>query len=116
MRRKISDEAPQKANPPARTLEGRENELISLAYDLAEKQLRNGSASSQVITQFLKLGSVRAQLELEKLRNETGLLQAKTSALESARVTEELYANAIAAMKRYGGASLSDHSTDDTYR
>jgi len=105
MRRKVSVCSSQKATPPARTLEGRENELISLAYDLAEKQLREGTASSQVITQFLKLGSVRAQLELAKLQNETELLQAKTSALESQRVSEELYANAIEAMRRYGGAS-----------
>lgn len=111
MRRKVSDCSSQKATPPARTLEGRENELISLAYDLAERQLREGTASSQVITQFLKLGSVRAQLELEKLRNETDLLQAKTSALESQQVTEELYRDAIAAMRRYGG--VSDGSVED---
>lgn len=112
MRRKVSTSSSQMANPPARTLEGRENELISLAYDLAEQQLRDGTASSQVITQFLKLGSVRAQLEIEKLKNETSLLQAKTSALESSRVSEELYANAIAAMRRYGGASLNERLDD----
>jgi hypothetical protein len=87
----------------ALTPEARENQLISLAVDLAEQQLRDGTASAQVITHYLKLGATTARLEKEKLEKENQLLAAKTKALESAERTEELYANAINAMRSYGG-------------
>ena len=70
---------------PALTPESRENQLIALSVDLAEKQLREGTASSQVITHFLKLGSTKNQLELEKIRHENALLEAKTQSLQSAK-------------------------------
>lgn len=92
-----------KKNRPALSPEAQENLMISLAVDLAEKQLREGTASSQVMTHFLKLGSVKAQLEIEKLRKETALLEAKTEALESSARVEELYNNAITAMRSYSG-------------
>lgn len=88
---------------PALTPEARENQMISLAIDLAEKQLIEGTASSQVITHYLKLGSSKERLEKEKLEKENELLRAKTEALESEKRTEELYANAIAAMQKYRG-------------
>ena len=88
---------------PALTPESRENQLISLSVDLAEKQLREGTASSQVITHFLKLGSTKNQLELEKIRHENALLEAKTQSLQSAKRVEELYENALNAMKDYSG-------------
>ena len=88
---------------PAKTPEGRENQLISLAIDLAEKQLQEGTASSQVITHFLKLGTERERLEREKLEQENLLISEKINAIRSAERVEELYANAIAAMKSYGG-------------
>lgn len=88
---------------PARTPEGRESQLISLAIDLAEKQLQEGTASSQVITHFLKLGTERERLEREKLEQENLLISEKINAIKSAEKVEELYANAIAAMKAYGG-------------
>lgn len=88
---------------PALTPEARENQLISLAVDLVEERLRNGTASSQETTHFLKLGSPKARLEKEKLEREVELLRAKTEALESAKHMEELYANAIKAMQRYSG-------------
>ena len=88
---------------PALTPEARENQLISLAIDLAEKQLMEGTASAQVITHYLKLGTTTAKLEKEKLSRENELLQAKTKALESAERVEELYANALNAMKIYSG-------------
>lgn len=88
---------------PASTPEEREQQVISLAYDLAEQQIRNGTASSQVITHFLKRGSIQAELELEKLKKENALLEAKTEAIESAQRIEALYANAIEAMKKYRG-------------
>ena len=97
---------------PALTPEAREKQLISLANDLAEKQLREGTASSQVITHYLKLGSTKERLEKEKLEEENKLLKARTEALQSAKRVEELYADAIAAMKRYSG---NGGSSDEDY-
>lgn len=88
---------------PATTPEGREDQMISLAVDLAEEQLREGTASSQVITHFLKLATTRERLEKEKLERENQLLKAKTEALESQKHIEELYAEAIKAMRSYSG-------------
>ena len=79
---------------PALTPEARENQLIYLATDLAEQQLRDGTASSQVITHYLKLGTTKEKIDL---------LVAKTEALQSAKHIEELYANAISAMRQYSG-------------
>ena len=93
---------------PALTPEARENQLISLAVDLAEQQLREGTASSQVITHYLKLGSTRERLERERLEEENKLLRAKTATLESQKRVEELYADAIKAMRSYGGYGDSD--------
>lgn len=90
---------------PASTPEEREQQVISLAYDLAEQQIRNGTASSQVITHFLKRGSIQSELELEKLKKENALLEAKKNVLESAQRSEELFAEAIKAMKKYRGSN-----------
>ena len=98
---------------PALTPEARESQMMSLAVDLAEKQLMNGTASSQVITHFLKLATTKANLEREKLERENELLRAKTEALQSAKRMEELYANAINAMKRYSGQGGSDNNEQD---
>ena len=89
---------------PATTPEAREQQMIALAVDLAEKQLREGTASSQVITHYLKLGSTKERLEKEKLEEENKLLKAKTESLQSAKRTEELFAEAIAAFKSYSGS------------
>ena len=102
-RRKVEQTDRKAKVKPALTPEARENQMISLAIDLAEKQLIEGTASSQVITHYLKLGSSKEKLEMEKLAKENELLRAKTEALESERRTEELYADAIAAMQRYRG-------------
>lgn len=101
---------PPKKLRPALTPEARENQLISLAYDLAEKQLLEGTASSQVITQFLKLGSIKERRELEKLEQENKLLIAKTEALESAKKMEGLYEEALQAFKTYSGSGGGDDS------
>ena len=93
---------------PALTPESRENQLIALSVDLAEKQLREGTASSQVITHFLKLGSTKNQLELEKIRHENALLEAKTQSIQSAKRVEELYENALNAMKDYSSHGGQD--------
>lgn len=87
--------------PPAMTPEGRDAMLVAYAYDLVEKRLREGTASSQETTHFLKLGSQREKLELERLRKENKLLQAKTEAIASEQERAEMYRNAIEAMQRY---------------
>jgi hypothetical protein len=94
---------PKRRSPPATTPEARENQLIAIAVDLAEKQLSAGTASSQVITHYLKLGSTREDLEKEKLKKENELLRAKTDAIRSQKEIEKLYANALNAMKSYSG-------------
>lgn len=88
---------------PADTPEERQGQLIALAMDVAEQQMRNGTASSQVITHFLKVGSLKEQLELEKLKRENRLLEAKSDALESAARVEQLYADAIQSFGIYHG-------------
>lgn len=95
---------------PALTPEARENQLIALAMDAAEKRILEGTASSQEIIHFLKLGSTRGRLEKVKLQRETDLLMAKKESIESAAHTEEIYKNAIEAMKRYSGNT--DESDD----
>ena len=82
--------------------------MIALAVDLAEKQLREGTASSQVITHFLKLGTQKEKLEREKLQLEKDLLVAKTEALQSQKHVEELYAEAIKSMRIYAGGISDD--------
>lgn len=93
---------------PALTPEARENQLISLAVDLVEQRLLDGTASSQETTHFLKLGSMKNRLEMQKLQEENKLLQAKTDALQSAKRVEELYFEAISAMRRYSGGGDQD--------
>lgn len=103
----------KKSSPPARTPEARENQLISLAVDLAETQLREGTASAQVITHFLKLATKRAELEREKLVQENKLLEAKTDSLQSQKKTEELYRDALEAMKSYSGFKSEEYEEYD---
>ena len=97
-----------KSRRPAITPDSRENQLINMAVDLAERQLEEGTASSQVITHFLKLGSSKERLEREKLEEENKLLRAKTENLQSQKRVEELYAEALAAMRRYNGQGDSN--------
>lgn len=87
----------------ATTPEARENQLINSAIELAERQLQEGTASAQVITHFLKLATTRERLEQEKLARENELLRARSEALASSGRIEELYTNAISAMRAYGG-------------
>lgn len=93
---------------PALTPEARENQMISLAIDCAEQQLRDGTASSQVITHYLKLGSTKERLEKEKLERENELLRARTESLQSMKHIEELYTNALKAMQKYSGSGDID--------
>ena len=100
------------ARPPATTPESRENQLIAAAVDLAEQQIREGTASSQVLTHYLKLGTTRERLEQERLRRENELLTAKVESLASAGRVEELYKNALTAMRSYSGHSDPDETED----
>lgn len=92
-----------KKRRPALNPEIRENQLVSMAVDLAEKQLREGTASAQVITHFLKLGTVREKVHLEKMRKESELLEAKRDAIRSGDNFEQVYKDAIEAMRMYSG-------------
>lgn len=103
MARRKANAEPARKLRPALTPEARESQLVSLAIDLAEQQLLDGTASAQVITHYLKLGSFKERLEREKLEKENELLRAKTEALQSSRRVEELYLNALNAMRRYSG-------------
>lgn len=105
---KVASSGSSRPMRPATTPEARENQMIALAENLAEQQLRDGTASSQVITHYLKLGSTKERIEQEILKEQKKLITAKTEALESAKRVEELYTKAIKAMRRYQG-----HGSDD---
>ena len=100
---------------PALSPEADERQLISMAADLARQQLADGTASSQVITHFLKLGSTRERLERERLEEENKLLKAKTEQLQSQKRMEELYTKAISAMKNYAGYGDEEEYDDEEY-
>ena len=99
---------PQRKRRPALSPEARENQMISLAVDLAEKQLMEGTASSQVITHYLKLGSTKERIEKEILEKQKELIAAKTESLQSAKRIEELYKDAINAFREYNGQGIPD--------
>lgn len=88
---------------PALTPEARENQLISLAVDLAEKQLREGTASSQVISHYLKLGSTKEKIEKEILEKQKELIEAKTQSLKSSEKLDKIYMDALNAFRGYSG-------------
>ena len=98
---------------PALTAEERENQLISQAYDLAERQIQDGTASAQVVSYFLKSGSQRDRLERERLERENELLRAKVESLASAKRVEELYEQALNAMKTYSGQDSMNYDYED---
>lgn len=106
------ESAAPRRRPPALTPEARENQLIALAVDLAEKQLSEGIASSQVITHYLKLGSTKERIEKEILQEQKELLKAKTEAIQSGKRIEELYSKAIDAMQIYSGQKRGDDYDD----
>lgn len=102
--RKVSSSGePSPKRRPASTPEAREQQMVGYAIDLAEKQLREGTASSQVITHFLKLGTCAYKTEREILEKQSQLLDAKVEVLKSQKNMEEVYVKAIEAMKRYSG-------------
>lgn len=98
---------------PALSPEARENQLISLAYDLVEQRLLDGTATSQETTYFLKLASGKTRLENEKLIEENKLLRAKTEAIKSDKKNEEFYEKVLTALKKYNGQSRQDDEYDE---
>lgn len=97
----------------ATTEEGRETQMVSLAIDLAERQLHEGTASAQVITHYLKLGSTRERLEQERIRSENQLLAARADNMSSLGRVEELYTQAMEAFRGYAGLDVQSHETFD---
>lgn len=113
-KRKATEDLEQpKSLPPTLTLEGRENQLIAASYDLAEKRILEGTASSQELTYFLKAGSSKMRLEMEKLREENKMLRAKTEALKAQVSNEALLDKALRAFRSYRGEEEEDE--DDEY-
>ncbi len=107
---------PKKDSPgrrPATTVEGQEGRMISLAMDLAEKQMKEGTASAQVISHWLKLGSTRETLEHQKLQQEVEVLRSKNEQLKSAKRSEELFEEALSAMRTYSGQEPMEEEYDD---
>lgn len=104
--------SPRRRERPAISVEAREGQLVSLAVSLAEQQLRDGTASSQVITHYLKLGSMREKLERERLEEENKLLKAKTRALEEEARTQVDYQKVLKALKTYNGQGDADDYSD----
>jgi len=105
-RKKVVEETPKEVHPIRRAVDpdAREKQLIALSMNLVEERLLNGTASAQEVCHFLKLGSMEKQLEMEKLKKENKLLEAKTDAIASQQRSEELFAKAIEAMKTYSGS------------
>lgn len=99
--------------PPARTPQARENQMVNLAVDLAEQQMRDGTASAQVITHYLKLGSSREQLEQERLRADSALKIKKVESMAAVERLEELYTEAMKSMTQYAGNSPPEPDEDD---
>lgn len=95
---------------PSLTPQARENRMIAMATDLAEQQIMDGTASSQIITHYLKLGSSSERLNQRILETKQELMEAKTESLQSAKRIEALYEKALSAMQRYSG-----HQDDDVY-
>lgn len=98
----------KRRRPPAKTPEARENQMISMAMDLAEQKLMDGTASNQLICHFLKLGSTKERLEKDMMEKQMRNLDAKTEAIESAKRVEELYSEAISAFRLYNGQSIEE--------
>lgn len=99
-------------DPPALTIESRENQMIALAVDEAENRIRSGKASDSLLIHYLKLGTTKNQLEKAKLEAESELARAKVESIQQQAKTEETYAEAIKAMRIYTGQGEDDDYAD----
>lgn len=98
---------------PAMDPDARENQLASLAIDLAEKKLRDGTASNQLIIHYLKAVSSKERIEKEKLEIEKELMAAKREAIKAAERQDLMYKEAIDAMRSYSGGGGPDDDDDE---
>ena len=112
-RRPKSNEKLERRSPPARHPENRENQLVDLAFDLAEERLINKTASAQEIVYFLKLGTAKAKLEEKKLEAETSLLESKKEAVDSGKRSDAKYQEALAAFRVYNGMNPEEDDIID---
>ena len=103
----------RRSRRPAKTPEERENQLISLALDLAEKQIREGTVSAQVLTHYLKLGTERERLERAKIEADTKVAAAKVKAAAANERLESLYEDALKAMRSYSGQNTEEVIDDE---
>ena len=111
--RRTNNASQERKIRPATTPEGRENQLISQAINLAERQLSEGTASAQVISHYLKLGSSRERLEQERLSRENELLRVRAEAMESSKEVQQLYQEALNAMRSYAGQNPIEYDDGD---
>jgi hypothetical protein len=111
--RRTNNTSQERKIRPATTPEGRENQLISQAINLAERQLSEGTASAQVISHYLKLGSSRERLEQERLSRENELLRVRAEAMESSKEVQQLYQEALNAMRSYAGQNPIEYDDGD---
>lgn len=110
------DETPKPSRRrPATTPEAREQQMVALAFDVAQRQMEEGTVSSQVLTHWLKLGSEREKLERQKLKLEAEHLQMKSEQIASGARMEELYADAISAFHEYSGKTPDGNDDEDDY-
>lgn len=114
-RRKKPEEAPfsETYSPKARSMEAREGQLTALAYDLVERRLREGTATSQETVHFLRMGSSREKEELQILKKKCELMENQIEALKSAKRVEEMYADAISAVTSYRSSVPMTGASDD---
>lgn len=114
-RRMKNDDSSTIQQAPSMSLEARENQLILLATNLAEKRLRDGTATSPIIAHYLRLGTTRERLEQEKLKSENELAKAKTESYQASKDSKELYKEALAAFRRYSGHGSTDQEDLDDW-
>lgn len=98
---------------PARSPEARENQLINKAVNLAEKKLDDGTASSQIIALLLSLGTQKTRLEIEKLRSDLRVADARIKAMEAQETSKDLYEKAIQAFRSYSGQEEDIYEDED---
>lgn len=102
-----------KKRNPTRNPRTKENQMISLAFDLAEKKLKDGSASSQLITHFLKLATIREEMEMKRIEADLALANAKIKHMEAQETSAELYENALKAFASYSGVNYDGYEKDN---
>lgn len=108
-----SDTKKKSSSKATMSPEAYENRLINKAYKAVEKRIDSGEATAAELVHFLRQGSIREQLELEKMKKENKLLEAKTESIASQKEVKELYANAINAFRRYSGIPLMEEDDEE---